>query len=56
MVMLTACDEHGVLLFDDRKDANSLEKKSAAALDRIVTASQQFNGMADNSIDESAKN
>ena len=56
MVALTVCDEHGVLLFDDRKDAVELEKKNAKALDRIVQASQKFNGMANDSIEEAAKN
>ena len=56
MVMLTVCDEHGVLLFDDRKDASELEKKNAKALDRIVQAAQKFNGMSEDSVEQEAKN
>jgi hypothetical protein len=56
MAMLCMCDEHGVLLFDYRKDAPELEKKNANALDRIVTAAQKFNGMHSDSIKEAQKN
>ena len=56
MVMLTVCDEHGVLLFDYRKDGAELEKKSATALDRIVQKAQDFNGMSPQSVEQEAKN
>jgi hypothetical protein len=53
-VLIFACDEHGVKLFsaDDRE---ALSSKSYEALERIVSAGMDFNGMGPDAIDE-AKN
>lgn len=55
LVVLTACDENGALLFTaDQVDA--LGKKSAAALDRIFEVAQRLNKLRKQDIEDSEKN
>ena len=52
---LVLCDADGKRLFTD-KDVDKLRKKSASALDRILTAGQRLNGMTNEDIVELEKN
>lgn len=49
------CDENGDLLFS-QADVVSLGRKSAKALDRVVSAIQRINAMSDEELEESVKN
>ncbi len=51
----TVVDEKGQRLFDD-KDASKLGKKSCAALDRVFDVARRLNRMADEDVEELAKN
>lgn len=51
----TIVDEQGNLMFTD-KDVAALGKKSAAALDRVFSASQKLNRISDGDVEELAKN
>lgn len=49
------CDENGNLLFDE-KDILALGRKSARALDRIVTAAQRLNAIEQKDVEDLTKN
>lgn len=51
----TIVDENGDLLFQE-KDVAKLGKKSAAALERIFSASQKLNLISEDDVDQLAKN
>ena len=55
LVIDTACDEGGAALFTDA-DADALNAKSSAALDKIVKAAQRLNGLTDEDVEDLAKN
>tara|TARA_A100000171_G_C2140369_1_gene154927 strand:- start:1042 stop:1392 length:351 start_codon:yes stop_codon:yes gene_type:complete len=55
LVAATVVDEEGALLFSEA-EVNKLGQKSCAALDRVFSASQKLNAIADNDIEELAKN
>jgi hypothetical protein len=58
VVVLTACDENGNLLFTD-DDKPALSKKSGAVLDRLCNVARKLNGILDTDSDavkESKKN
>ena len=54
LVALTACDEKGERLFDN-KDAEALGKKSAAALQRVFEVAQRLSGITTSDVDELVK-
>lgn len=53
---LTIVDDKGELIFNNPQGVDALGKKSGAALDRIFTAVQKLNAIADTDIEELAKN
>jgi hypothetical protein len=55
LVVKTACDENGNLIFNDA-DAPLLGKKSAAAIDKLFTVGQRLSGIGATDIDEMVKN
>ena len=55
LVVKTACDENGALLFTEDQ-ASYLGKKSAKALDRCFSVAQTLNGLSGNDVEELAKN
>lgn len=55
LVAMTAVDESGSLLFSE-SDIDLLGKKSAAALERVFSASLRLNKMTDDSAKEVEKN
>jgi len=55
LVMLTACDETGALLFLP-EDREWLPTKSAVELDRIANASLAANGFSDKDVEQLEKN
>ena len=52
---LVLVDDDGKRLFT-AKDINSLGKKSASALDRVLTVGQRLNGLSSEDVEELAKN
>jgi hypothetical protein len=55
LVVLAACDEHGMPIFKP-DDAGALGAKSAAALDRLFSVAQRLSGLRDNDVQELASN
>ena len=55
LAALCIVDEKGVRLFSD-DDIESLGEKSAAALERIVSAAMKLNAVSDGDIEELTKN
>ena len=56
IVVLTACDEDGKLLFSE-KDKEALSLKSGNVLERLCNVSRKLNGILDvDSVDDSKKN
>lgn len=55
LVVLTAVDENGIRLFEE-KDADELGKKSSAVLDRLFAVAQRLNGLSRDDIEELEKN
>lgn len=55
LVILCAVDENGNNLFTD-EDADALNKKSSAAIDRLFRVAQDLNHFADDDVKELAKN
>lgn len=55
LVAATVIDEDGNLVFNE-KDIASLGRKSCAALDRVFAAAQKLNAIADEDIEDLAKN
>ena len=52
---LVIVDDDGERLFSE-KDVSALGRKSAAALDRVLTAGQRLNGLTKDDVDELAGN
>lgn len=48
---LGICDDQGARVFTDKKDIAALEKKSAAALDRVVARIQAMSAMSPADVD-----
>jgi hypothetical protein len=55
LVAMTAIDDAGNRLFD-LADIPLLARKNAAALDRVFTAAQKLNGLADDAVEDATKN
>jgi hypothetical protein len=55
LVVHTVVDENGNRLFTD-EDVAALSKKSAAAMERIVTVAQRLSGLTESDIEELEKN
>ena len=55
LAVATVVDEQGNLIFNE-KDIAALGKKSAVALDRIFSASQELNKITDDDVEDMAKN
>ena len=58
IVILTACDAGGSLLFDEA-DFDSLSQKSSSALNRVCEVAQRINGIMDidnESVEDAKKN
>ena len=55
LVALTVVDENGARLFEDG-DAEALDGKSFAALDRVASAAQRLNALSDDDVDALVKN
>ena len=55
LVALTLCDEFGELLFS-KKDISLIEKKASSALDKIIAASQEINGLKPDAVEDAKKN
>jgi hypothetical protein len=53
---LTLCDAEGALLFDSNGDIEALGRKSAAALDRVFSASMRLNRFGEDDVEGLAKN
>lgn len=54
LVCLTACDANGVRIFRE-DDVPALGAKSAAALDRVVEAAAQLNGIGEKAVTDAKK-
>lgn len=55
LVILTACDEHGVRLFNDA-DFAALSEKNVFAIDRVATAAGKLNGFDRDAVEDAKKN
>lgn len=55
LVVLTACDAHGVRLFGD-EDVDALNAKSAAAINVLFEVAQQMNGLTARDVEEMVEN
>lgn len=55
LVVLTACDENGVRIFED-KDVDWVGGKNANALDRIFIKAQELAGLRAEDVEKLAKN
>lgn len=55
LVVLAACDENGLPIFD-AADATALGAKNAAALDRLFSVAQRLSGLRDDDVQEMAEN
>lgn len=53
LVVLTAVDEDGNRLFDDR-DAKALSEKSGAAINKLFTVAQRLSGISNQEVTEMA--
>lgn len=55
LAVLCLCDESGARMFED-SEAETLGRKSAAALDRIFEVARRLNALTDSDVEELRKN